>query len=168
MKRNPRTRPVPDHSKPNTWLRRGEVAKLLNYTKDKVRYLENTGALHPLQDEYNEFRFDPDEVYAYAMQHPPAPKQKTDEELTATAFKMFEENRTRREVVMALRITTARADALWEEWSTEDFETAVAMRRAAEAAAKAAVEELGHKRSQEERNKMTLALLKSAGIKVRK
>lgn len=168
MKHNPRVRPVPNHSKPDTWLRRGEVSKLLNRTKDGVRYLETSSALHPVKDEYGELRFDPDEVYAYAMTHPQAPKQKTDEELTAIAFKMFEENRTRREVVMALRITTARADALWEEWSIEGFEAAVAMRKSAEAAAKAAAEELEHKQTREERNKLTLAMLKSAGIKVRK
>lgn len=168
MKHNPRVRPVPDHSKPNTWLRRGEVAKLLNRTKDAVRYLETSGALHPIEDEHGERRFDPDEVYAYAMQHPPAPKQKTDEELTASAFRMFEENRTRREVVMALRITTARADALWEEWSIEGFETAVAMRKSAVAAARAEAEKQEEKQTKEERHKLTLAMLKSAGIRVLK
>lgn len=168
MKHNPRVRPVPNHSKPSTWLRRGEVSKLLNCTKDKVRYLETNGALHPIEDEYKEKRFDPDEVYAYAMQHPHAPEKKTDEELTASAFKMFEENRTRREVVMALRITTARADALWEEWSTEDFETAVATRKAAEAAARAADEERAHARTREQRNKLAIDMLRAAGIKTRK
>jgi hypothetical protein len=133
-----------------------------------VRYLETNSALHPIEDEHGERRFDPDEVYAYAMQHPHAPEKKTDEELTASAFKMFEENRTRREVVMALRITTARADSLWEEWSTEDFETAVATRKAAEAATKAAAEEQEHKRTREERNKLTLAMLKSVGIKIQR
>jgi DNA-binding transcriptional MerR regulator len=168
MKHNPRVRPTPNHLKPETWLRRGEVAKLLNRTKDAVRYLETNGALHPIEDEHGERRFDPDEVYAYAMQHPHAPKQKTDEELTATAFKMFEENRTRREVVMALRITTARADALWEEWSTEDFETAATKRREAEAAARKAAEEMEQKRTGEERRKMAYGMLKAAGINVKK
>ena len=152
MKRNPRVRPRPEHDKPETWLRRGEVAKLLNVGKDAVRYYETSGALHPRQDATGEWRFDPEEVYAYAMTHPKV-KKRTDDEIEAAAFELFEQGADRRRVVIALRITVARAQKLWEDWQTADFEVAARSEQEQEARAKREREE----REKDEQRRARLA-----------
>jgi len=123
----------PDHNDPATWLRRGEVAKLLGISRISVKYLDGTGGLHPIRDQRGDYFYDPDEVNAYALSHPRrGAKIYEDGELTCEAFKLFEEGKTRVQVVIALRITCERADALWTEWQRGDFEDAAKARHRAQ------------------------------------
>jgi hypothetical protein len=106
---------------------------LLGIPRTSVRYLEGNGALHPIRDRYGDYLYDPDEVHAYAMTHPRRGAKVYDEgDLACEAFKLFEEGKTRVQVVIALRITCERADALWTEWQRGDFEDAVKARHRAQ------------------------------------
>ena len=128
----------PDHNDPTTWLHRGEVAKLLGTTRNVVKKLQLEGALHPLKDSRGDLLYDPDEVHAYALAHPKLGRKLYDDgDITAAAFKLFEEGKTRRQVVMTLRITCDRADALYAEWKRDDFDEVLAEKRAAETRATA-------------------------------
>jgi hypothetical protein len=169
MGRPPRIgRPFPTHADQETWLRRGEVARIFNVTRENVRTMESTGAIHGIVDEHGEHRFDPDEIYAYARTHHQKPRQRSDGELTALAFKMFEAGASRRQVVMKLRITVERADGLWEKWSTDDFETAAVAKKNAEAAAKLEAEERAQNKARAEHRKLAFSVLERAGISMKK
>jgi hypothetical protein len=95
-----------------------------------VVYLETNGSLHPIKSANGECLYDPDEVHAYGASHPKKGPRFYDEgELTAVAFEMFSEGAQRREVVIKLKITCARADELWDEWCVGDFDMAARRRR---------------------------------------
>ncbi len=128
----------PDHNDPTTWLHRGEVAKMLGIPRETVRSIEKYGGLHPTKDGRGDMLFDPDEVKAWAMAHPRlGVKLYDDGDIAAAAFKLFEAGRTRVQVVIALRITCERVDALWEEWRRGDFEDAAKARHRAQLQAQA-------------------------------
>ena len=148
---------VPDHHDKNTWLRRGEVAKLLGVKRESVRGLENTGALHPITDKFGEYRFDPDEVHAYVILHPPQGRPYiSDGELAAQAFALFAAGHGRREVVLVLRITPTHADELFIEWQQDDFIAAIAAKKLEQE-----LEDNDKKRA--ERRANVLALLQGSG-----
>ena len=152
----------PEHNDPATWLRRGEVGKLLGIPRTSVRYLETNGALHPLRDERGDYLYDPDEVNAYAVSNPRrGAKIYDDGDLTCEAAKLFELGKTRNEVVVALRITYARADALWEEWHCGDFEAAAKRRRARAAAETLDKLQTAADRKRNAARERTLALMRS-------
>lgn len=124
---------APRHDDPTTWLSRGEAAKLLGITTVSVLRLDKSGALHPIRDFRNDARYDPDEINAYSVAHPRRGRGiLSDGDLTAEAVKLLEQGRNRRELVVELRITFARADELYREWAHGDFETALAAHARAE------------------------------------
>jgi len=152
----------PEHNDPATWLRRGEVGKLLGIPRTSVRYLETNGALHPLRDERGDYLYDPDEVNAYAVSNPRrGAKIYDDGDLTCEAAKLFELGKNRNEVVVALRITYDRADALWQEWRCADFETAAKLRRTQEAQAAAERLQAAADRKREASRKRSRALMQT-------
>ena len=158
-------RDAPNHLNPATWLLRGEVAKLLNIGKESVRYLESNGTLHAVTDARGDHRFDPDEVNTFSATHPLAHGKRrsiSEGELAATAFDLFNTGRTRREVVTILRITPAKADALFLEWKQDDFEIATSTKRATDERAKLEREAREQDLKRQERRKAALAMLKGA------
>ncbi len=79
--------------------------------------LDKVGALHPTRDFRGDARYDPDEVNAYAVSHPRHGRRIFDDgELTAEFAKLMAQGKGRRDAVMELRITFARADELHAEW----------------------------------------------------
>ena len=163
---------VPDHADPASWLQRIEVARLLGVTRQSVWYLERQGLLHPrlegpdtLPDEKRERRFDPAEVYAYAMTHPPSHKAvpRADGDIAAAAFTMFDEGVARSEVVKKLHITPERADALWAEYHKGDFETAERDRRERERREQEAVAKREEDRQRQQRLERTQSILGKLG-----
>jgi hypothetical protein len=105
---------------------------MLGITRQSVWALEKAGVLHPqlegpdtLPDDKRPRRFDPAEVYAYAMTHSPRkPIPKSDGDIAAAAFGLFDDGVSRNEIVKRLHITVNQADTLWEQWRQNDFETA--------------------------------------------
>lgn len=123
----------PVHDDPATWLYRGEVAKLLNSTREGVRLLTARGALHPIKNARGDWLYDPDEVAAWSVAHPKlAARLLDDGDLTAAAFELFDAGATRREIVKKLRITCDRVDKLYEQYRVDDLDAALAARRAAD------------------------------------
>lgn len=123
----------PVHNDPSTWLYRGEVAKLLNSTREGVRLLDARGALHPIKNARGDWLYDPDEVAAWSVAHPKVAARLLDDgDLTAAAFDLFDAGASRREIVKKLRITCDRVDALYEQWKVDDLDAALAARRAAQ------------------------------------
>lgn len=166
--RRKRTQP-PVHDDPSTWLHRIEVIRRLNVTRDAVRYMISRGDLHPIRDSRGDALFDPDEVNAYAMAHPRARagmQQLGDGEITSEAFRLLNDGVTRRDLIMQLRITAERADALYEEWATgDDWQTALRRRREQRAIERAEREEKRRARERAERRRTSLATLISSSEK---
>lgn len=121
----------PDHNNPASWLRRGEVARLLGISNIAVAHATKSGGLHPITDARGDKLYDPDEVNAYAITHVRrrGARFMDDGELAAEAAKLFAAGAGRREAVMALRITYARVDELYLEWKRGDsYDAAIAAR----------------------------------------
>lgn len=161
---------APAHNDPSTWLHIVETARLLNVTRQAVRSMVGRGDLHPIRDTRGDALFDPDEVNAYAVSHPHVRNARylNDGELTAEAFRLLNEGAARRELIMQLRITAERADALYEEWSTgDDWDAAVRRRREQRAAERAEREERARARERAERRRTSLSALIGGGEKPR-
>lgn len=128
--RNGRRTTPPSHNDPATWLRRSEVAKILNMTNVGVLHAERAGGLHPISDDRGDKLYDPAEVQAYAVSHPRRGARFYDDgDLAAEAAKLFAAGVGRREIVMRLRVTFDRVDDLYLEWSKGDDLAAAAARR---------------------------------------
>ena len=130
--KGPRDR-QPVHDDPTTWLQRFEVARILGLTRNGVFDIEHRGGLHPIRNARGDKLFDPDEVQAWAIAHPKQGRKLYDDgDIAAAAFKLFSDGKTRREVVIELRITCDRVDKLYEQYRVDDLDVALAARRAAE------------------------------------
>jgi len=122
----------PDPKNSDTWYTRGEVAEILGCSCGTIRRFEGK-KLHPVVDKNGIHRFPPAEVHAQRFHDQRMPKgplreQPSDGEIAAAAFHMFAAEKTRTEVVIALRITPQRVDDLWAEYSI-GYEAAAAKRK---------------------------------------
>lgn len=130
---------APDHNNRASWYTRGEVAKLIGLTLQGVRYLHETGVFHAWKDAHGEWRLDPAEVDRYLKARADRLLKRKGEraraagEIAAAAFAMFDQGRTRREVVTTLKLEPEQAQRLWEQWQPETFEEAQRLQQAAAA-----------------------------------
>ncbi len=143
---------LPQHDDPETWLSRGEVARLLGVSNVSVLLYTKNGTLHPIRDARGDNRYDPDEVNAYSAAHPRGRIILTKGELAAAFAQLMSENKGRRDAVIELRITFEQADRLYTEWMRgNEFPGAVA-ERAKERAQRAETRALrAHERAREQR-----------------
>ena len=128
---------IPDSKNSDTWYTCGEVAELLGCSRSGVKAREGR-ALHPVIDAHGTHRYPPAEVQALRFHDQrlgrgPALGPTTDGQLTAAAFQMIESGRSRNEVIIALGITAAQADALWEDYRIGSFEEAAAKHKVEQA-----------------------------------
>lgn len=110
----------------STWLTCAEAADLLGRSPNTIRNWERRGRLHPVRVERRNAAGGPGAVLVYdpaelgrLPRRKPDPGQSDPGEIAARAFEMFDEGRSARQVVVALRVPPESADELREWWEAQ-------------------------------------------------
>ena len=107
--------PAPTGAPSETHMTRSQVAARLRVSVSKVRTMEGK-TLHPTKVD-GVYRFNPSELEAFALDSgKPAPLPRTAGQVAAAVFKMFNDGRDLREIVVELEQPPTVVRALYREW----------------------------------------------------
>lgn len=134
----------PDDRDIHTWYTRGEVAEMLGCTRIRVKQLEGT-RLHPEIDEKGVRRFNAHEVRALVLKRQAPTKterdRRTQGQIRAAIFSMFDQGLSHREIVIMAQVTSAQVAEAWEDWQCKNPAELARKIRAAKEAERIRLEE---------------------------
>jgi hypothetical protein len=113
----PTSKPSDTRQPPVDGLTRSQVARQLGVGVTAVHHMRLRGELRPQRDAGGVWRYDPADVIRVAAKRG-VRGLRTDGDVAAEAFRMFDQGGELKDIVSALRITPAEVRRLFKEWQS--------------------------------------------------